>query len=97
MSPNDGSGNSVGEVQAPSTGGVARERSGADEETSLSNMERVLEALARLETCMDTVKRNSVSVSNNSPVLPLVQQAQPGGRVYGHNMAQAAFVGSVIH
>ena len=91
MSPSDGSEHSVGHVQAPPTGGVARERSGEGEETLPSNMEHVLEALERLQTRMDTVEQASVSVSNDSPVLPHIQRAQPGGRVEGHNMAQAAY------
>ncbi|CAI5746474.1 unnamed protein product [Peronospora destructor] len=57
-------------------------------------MERVLEALTRLETRMDTMERASVSVSNGSPVSPRMQHAQPGRRANGRNVAQAAFAGS---
>ncbi|CAI5746502.1 unnamed protein product [Peronospora destructor] len=57
-------------------------------------MERVVEALKRLETRMDTMEKASVSVSNGSPVSPRMQHAQPGRRANGRNVAQAGFAGS---
>ncbi|CAI5706315.1 unnamed protein product [Peronospora farinosa] len=57
-------------------------------------MERVLAALTRLETRIDTIERASVSVSNASPVSPRMQHAQPGRQTDGRNVVQVAFAGS---
>ncbi|CAI5708998.1 hypothetical protein KXD40_004813 [Peronospora effusa] len=57
-------------------------------------MDRVLAALTRLETRMDTIERASVSVSNGSPISPRMKHAQLGRQANGRNLAQASFVGS---
>ncbi|UIZ26295.1 hypothetical protein KXD40_002165 [Peronospora effusa] len=57
-------------------------------------MERVLAALTRLKTRIDTIERASVRVLNASPFSPRMQHAQPGRRGDGRNVAQAAFNGS---
>ncbi|CAH0492140.1 unnamed protein product [Peronospora farinosa] len=57
-------------------------------------MERVLAALTRLNTRIDTIERASVRVLNASPFSPRMQHAQPGRRGDGRNVAQAAFDGS---
>ncbi|CAI5720539.1 hypothetical protein KXD40_002187 [Peronospora effusa] len=57
-------------------------------------MERVLAALTRLETRIDTIERASVSVLNASPVSPRMQHAQSGRRTDGRNVVQAVFAGS---